>query len=138
MIDLNITLLIQLVNFLVTLVVLNHLLIRPVRDIIRRRKDTVHNLHQHIADFTTKADMALAHYDAALARTREEATLIRKQAKAEAEALERDLLAVAGKDAQACLQEAQAAVRIEANKARDVLRQDIPAMAKAAVEKLLA
>ena len=40
MVDLNITLWIQLANFLVTLVVLNYLLISPIRKIIRiYRKD---------------------------------------------------------------------------------------------------
>ena len=137
-IDLNITLWIQLINFLVTLVVLNYLLIRPVRNIINHRKETVQTFHQHISEFTSKADMALAHYDAALARAREEATLIRKQAKAEAEGVEREMLSLAGKDAQTCLHEAQAAVKAEADKAREALRQDIPAMTKAAMDKLLA
>ena len=41
MVDLNITLWIQLANFLVTLVVLNYLLISPIRKIIRKRKDNV-------------------------------------------------------------------------------------------------
>ena len=40
-VDLNITLWIQLANFLVTLVVLNYLLISPIRKIIRKRKDNV-------------------------------------------------------------------------------------------------
>ena len=44
MVDLNITLWIQLANFLVTLVVLNYLLISPIRKIIRKRKDNVEGL----------------------------------------------------------------------------------------------
>ena len=39
MIDINITAAIQLVNFLVTLAALNYLLIRPVRETIRKRKE---------------------------------------------------------------------------------------------------
>ena len=38
MLDLNITMLFQLANFLITLFVLNLLLIRPIRKIIRDRK----------------------------------------------------------------------------------------------------
>ena len=39
MLDINITLLIQLVNFIVTLVVLDYLLIKPIRGIIKKRRD---------------------------------------------------------------------------------------------------
>ncbi len=38
MLDLNITLVFQLVNFFIALYVLNLLLIRPIREIIRKRK----------------------------------------------------------------------------------------------------
>ena len=44
MIDLNITLLIQLVNFLITLVVLNFLIIRPVRELIKKRNENMTRL----------------------------------------------------------------------------------------------
>lgn len=137
MIDLNVTLWIQLINFLVTLVVLNYLLIRPVRDIIRKRKDTLHDLGQSVDAFTQKAEDALARYELSLGHAREEAAKVRKAAKAEAEALEHDLLAVATKDAQACLQSAQATVRAEAQKAKAALQAGIPAFAKAAVDKFL-
>lgn len=44
MLDLNITMLFQLANFLITLFVLNLLLIRPIRKIIRDRKALMDNL----------------------------------------------------------------------------------------------
>ena len=54
MVDLNITLWIQLANFLVTLVVLNYLLISPIRKIIRKRKDNVEGLIGEIEAFTAE------------------------------------------------------------------------------------
>ena len=43
MLDLNITLVFQLVNFFIALYVLNLLLIRPIREIIRKRKAVMAN-----------------------------------------------------------------------------------------------
>ena len=59
MVDLNITLWIQLANFLVTLVVLNYLLISPIRKIIRKRKDNVEGLIGEIEAFTAEKQQLL-------------------------------------------------------------------------------
>ena len=116
MIDLNITLWFQLVNFLITLVVLNYLLIAPIRKIIRERKQKVEGFSGAIESF---------------------ANLHRKEAKAEAEAEERIILAAAGRDAQASLQATQAAVRAEAEDAHKALQADMKAFTDAALAKIL-
>ena len=66
MVDLNITLWIQLANFLVTLVVLNYLLISPIRKIIRKRKDNVEGLIGEIEAFTAEKQQLLDEYESEL------------------------------------------------------------------------
>lgn len=136
-IDINVTVVIQLVNFLVTLVVLNYLLIRPVRDIIRKRREMMEGLGREIEGFADQAEERLSAYEAELSKARDEAGARRRQAKAEAEAEEKAILAAAGKEAQAAIQARQVAVRTEADTAYAALRENVPAYADAALAKLL-
>ena len=59
MLDLNITLLFQLVNFLVSIVVLNYLLIKPLRKIMRERKAMMAELGSEAEGFEAKAQSSL-------------------------------------------------------------------------------
>ena len=81
MVDLNITLWIQLANFLVTLVVLNYLLISPIRKIIRKRKDNVEGLLGEIEAFVAERQQLLDEYESELRKAREAAAIYRKDGK---------------------------------------------------------
>ena len=133
MIDINITAAIQLVNFLVTLAALNYLLIRPVRETIRKRKELMSGLGREIDGFLEEAQTRLAGYEAALT----DASALRKEARAEAEAEEKAIRARAGREAQASIQAGQASVRAEADAAYAALRKQVPAYADAALARLL-
>ncbi len=135
MIDINITAAIQLVNFLVTLAALNYLLIRPVRETIR--KELMSGLGREIDGFLEEAQTRLAGYEAALTAARNDASALRKEARAEAEAEEKAILARAGREAQASIQAGQASVRAEADAAYAALRKQVPAYADAALARLL-
>ena len=73
MLDLNITLLFQLVNFFIAIFVLNILLIRPIRDIIKKRNGVMDNLAGEADNFESQAAERLASYEAELARARQDA-----------------------------------------------------------------
>ena len=73
MLDLNITMLFQLANFLITLFVLNRLLIRPVRGIIAERKALMANLTGEAESFESKAQSRLDNYEAELTKARQKA-----------------------------------------------------------------
>lgn len=137
MIELNITVWIQLANFLITLVVLNYLLIRPILSIIRARKEKVAGLVSDIDTFADRSRELLADYEVQLAQARAAANARRKEMKAEAETEERALLAEATKEAQAQLRSSQEAVREEAEKARRALQGEMKSFVTAAVAKLV-
>ena len=137
MIDLDITLWFQLANFLITLVVLNYLLIAPIRKIIRERKEMVAGLAGDIDAFAADGQKLLDNYEAELAKARAAANLQRKQAKADAEAESRVLLDAANADAQNRLRETQAAVRADADAAHKTLQAEMKGFADAALAKIL-
>ncbi len=138
MIDLDITLLIQLVNFLITLYVLNLLLIRPVRMIVRQRRDTTAGLVSDVEVFTRQAKEELTHYESELQRVREEAAETRKQARIEAEAAGQTLRETATADAQGTIQAARERMNQDIATARDTLQGEIKTFSQAVVQKLLA
>lgn len=138
MIEINITVLIQLVNFLVALVVINYLLIRPIRNVIRERREAMDGLGHEIDGFSNEAETRLSAYEAALASARDDANTRRKQAKVAAETEEKAILASATKEAQTKMQAQQAAVQAEANAAYAALKEQVPAYADAALARLLA
>ena len=62
MLDLNITLVFQLVNFFIALYVLNLLLIRPIREIIRKRKAVMDDMSGESESYEYQAEQRLSDY----------------------------------------------------------------------------
>ena len=122
MVDLNITLWIQLANFLVTLVVLNYLLISPIRKIIRKRKDNVEGLIGEIEAFTAEKQQLLDEYESELRKAREAAAIYRKDGKVMGELERARIFDAASKDAQSEVRTTQAAVRADAGVTRRALQ----------------
>ena len=59
MLDLNITLVFQLVNFFIALYVLNLLLIRPIREIIRKRKAVMDDMSGESESYEYQAEQRM-------------------------------------------------------------------------------
>lgn len=137
MIELDVTLWFQLANFIITLVVLNFLLIRPVRDVIRQRRDTFSDIEKEIAAFTARAESELEAYEGNLRKAREEAAEVRKSARADADALGKTILSDAARDARESLRSSQASVHADAEQAAQILRAGVEGFARATVDKLL-
>lgn len=138
MIELNITLLIQLGNFLVTLVVLNWLLVRPVREIIRRRKENLQGLEDNVATLVAQADAELLNYEQTLATAREAAAKLRHEARSETAEVERALIDASSRKAQSSLKEARSAIEQASAQARSALHAELPALVDKATARILA
>ena len=137
MIELNITILIQLVNFIVALVVMNYLLISPVRKIIKQRRDLASGMLRDTEQFTSDATSKLHAYEAALANARENAQEQREASKAAALAQEVNILENAHIEAQKFLNDSRTHTRDQINSAMGEMRAKIPFLAEKAVAKLL-
>lgn len=137
MINLDHTLVIQLVNFLITIVVLNYLLIKPVRNQIAARKDLTAGYANEVEKFTAEASAKISNYESALADARAQAALSREALKAEGAATEQKLVQAAQADAQAYLQSSREQVSKDAKAAMDSLLSQVNDFASKAMSKIL-
>lgn len=138
MLDLNITLLFQLVNFFIALYVLNILLIRPIRTIMRERKGKMDGLTGEAEHFEAEAASRLDNYRAQLSQARQEASQNREAGSDAGTAEQQVIVADAQQKAQRILAEAQAAVRAEAEETLVALRANVQGLAGKAATKLVA
>lgn len=138
MINLSVPLIIiQMCNFLVTLVALNYLLIKPIREIIAKRNAKVAGLISETESFTESAENKLKNYDAELVKARSEAAAKREILKAEAAEQEHEILGRASADAQVFIQESKARVASEVESAMKVLKAQVDALSAKAVNRIL-
>lgn len=137
MLDFNITAIIQVVNFFIAVVVLNYLLIRPVRNIIKQRKAKMDDMLASAGAFAGVADEQLAEYQGSLSRARQEAALSRADARARALHEQQTFVAEANKRAQEQLVQAKEALLRETQNARTILITQVEPLAAKAVHKML-
>ena len=138
MIDLDTSIVIQFINFLITLVVLNLLLIRPIREIIRKRAEKMSGLLQGAENFSARAADKLAGYQQSLDEARAAGTETRNSLREQGVAQEKDILEAAGADAAATLAEAKNRAEQEAGEARKSLQAQVGVLARQVADKILA
>ena len=137
MIDIDYTIFIQLVNFLVTIVVLNFLLIKPVRDQISARNSLLLGYANEATSFAEKADAKLSQYEAALAEARALAGQARDALKAEGLAQEQHILSDSHAEAQAFLNASREQIAQESKAAMKTLLSQVDTFAAKAMGKIL-
>ncbi len=129
MLDLNITMLIQMVNFFIALYVLNVLLIRPIRAILQERRAKMDGLVNDAEGFEREAEERLEAYQADLSRARQEGSALRDAARNEGVKKQQEIIGEAGRSAQAELAKAQEAFRAEADATLVELRKQVSGLA---------
>ncbi|MDR3358901.1 MAG: ATP synthase F0 subunit B [Desulfovibrio sp.] len=137
MLDLNITLFIQLVNFFVAVFVLNLLLVRPIREIIKKRKGIIGELSGEADGFEAEASRRLASYEEELMAARQAAALARKEGHAAGVAEQRNIVEKAQEGARGIMDGARRSVRTEAEAALKELRGRTAAVSASLAERLL-
>ena len=130
MLDLNITMLIQMVNFFIALYVLNMLLIKPIRAILQERRDKVDGLVGDAEAFEREATERLEAYQAELSRARHEGAVLRDAARNEGVKKQQEIVSEAGRKAQAELAKAHEAFRAEASATLAELKQQVSGLAE--------
>ena len=137
MIDIDITFFIQFVNFLITLVVLNLILIRPIRDTIRRRSERMAGQIGDIESFTRSADAKMTEYGAALDAARRQGVEAKNALRDQGFAQEKIISETAGKEASDILRVARDAVAGQVKTAKTALKAEIEKLAQQAAAKIL-
>lgn len=137
MLDLNITLIFQFINFLIALFFLNWLLIRPIREIIKKRNDLMDGMAGEADKFHAEAVARLKAYEEELARARQQAGLAREEGKNAGIAEMEKIVGAAQQSAKQLLEENRATLRHQADAALAELRDGIDGFTTRLGQKLM-
>lgn len=137
MIELNLTFFIQLINFLLLLGVLNFLVYRPIREIVRKRGEKIAGDLSEIEGFNNQAEQKVEDYQAALDQARREGDRVRNELKQEGTQEEKNLLAQAADQGAADLEAARKDIASESDRARQDLTRQVDDYARKVADKVL-
>ncbi len=137
MIELNLTLLVQVVNFLIGLAIINYFFVRPVRAVIARRRSQNGASLAEAEGLEKTAEEKLNGYSARIDSAHAEAAAIRNRIRTSAEQQVRDQIAEASAQARSIHSEATERIRREFVQARDELDAKADEFAQMALNKML-
>lgn len=137
MLDLNITLVFQLVNFFIAIFVLNILLIRPIREIIKKRNGVMDDLAGEADNFESQAAERLANYEAELARARQDAGLTREEGRNAGLTEQQGIVGTAQKSARDILADTRRSLRGQAEATLSELRNQVSDFSARLADRLI-
>lgn len=137
MIELDGTLVLQFVNFMILMVVLNALLFKPLRAALKARKETIEGSKAKVQDIDEQVQAQIARYDAQLQEARQQGGQERAALRKTGQEEEVRILGEANRCAAERLQTITAQIQDEANSARMALRGETEALAKEIAGKVL-
>ncbi len=137
MVDLNYTLLIQLANFIILIIVLNALLLKPVMRHLSERDGKIAKSHEEAKENAERAEAMLEDFEAEMAATRVKAKQAYSALQQEGLAEQRTRLADAKAKAQKMIEKAQAEIDGDAKRARDILGREMEKLPSVIASKLL-
>ena len=137
LIDIDLTVVVQFVLFLVLFLIANRWLFQPYLRLRERRTAGIEGARAEAERMTAQADAKLAEYEKQLARARDRANEEGRKVKLEAAARVAKLTDEARASAQKEIDSAQAAMRRETEAARGQLMPQADAIARAIASRLL-
>ncbi|KAF5077426.1 MULTISPECIES: ATP synthase F0 subunit B [Desulfovibrio] len=137
MLDLNVTLLFQLANFFIAIYVLNILLIRPIREIIKKRNGVMDDMAEEAGSFEYQAGERLTNYEAELARARQDAGSNREAGRAAGVAEQQKLVGEAQQSARDILAETRASLQAQAAETLAALRKQVGEFSTRLADRLI-
>ena len=137
MINPDITLLIQMINFLILLFVLNKILFRPIRNIIKERNQIVDDFNSDITSLTNQAQESGEQFEEKILEARKKGMERVQSMKAEGEEAEAQLISATSEEVRGKVEEARKQVATDIQAARDKLLEQVQAFSVAMTEKIL-
>ncbi len=136
-IDINSSLLFQIANFLILLVVLNYLLYKPIRGILRQRAAKIAQLTSEITTSLEGAKSRQEEMDAHRRGALAQGAQLRQELLAEGRVRERELVAAAAAEGEARLSQVRAEAAAEVRRAREELKGQVRAFGEEMARKVL-
>lgn len=137
MIDLNSTLLIQMINFLILIFVLNIILYKPIMKVIDARKKRVEESKETVGSFDDLIEQKVADYEETLRQARVDAMNQREEIKNEGVEAGKKILADTRDEVTAMIQDFKAKIAAEKEQARRTLQERTQEIAREISEKVL-
>lgn len=136
-IDLDGTIVFQLITFVAVFFVLRSLVFQPMLALFDARDKAIDGAKSAAKALETDADAALREFEAKVKDAKVEAAAERDRLRADGKLLERDLIAKARVDADKTLADATKSMNDEAEAVRAHMKTSVPALAGDIAEKLL-
>ncbi len=137
-ISLDITFFIQLINFFISLLIINSLIIKPIRGVIARRKSIIDADNKDTENFTQRMNTYNLQYEERLQAVRAQMAKERDEYKKSAEDVSRSVLGKASDEARAIRQESTQKIQSESQQALQTLQANVSAYSREALTKILA
>jgi len=137
MVDINISLLIQLANFLVLLVVLHVILFKPIRSIMLERQQTISGSFTDAKTAQEKAQSLLEQYNVSLAEAKQKAAAAYGVLYQQGLDAQRDMISAERGRASDQLDKARGEIAAAATAARADLKRETELLAKEISAKML-
>ncbi len=137
MIDINVSLLIQLVNFIVLLVILNFILFKPIRQIMQEREQGISSAFGDAKIAQERLQSLLEQYNASLAEAKQKSMTAYNTIYQQGLDAQRDMIATERARAGEALDKARAEIAAASAAARADLRTEAERLSQEITSKLL-
>ncbi len=137
MVDLNYTVWIQMVNFLLLIVILNFLLYKPVLKIIEKRNEKIERSREKVRSLDETIERKMAEYEEKIRQARAEAVLQREAVKEAGTEQGREIIGTVREEISRKLEDFKGQLQKETDEARVSLREQARTIAAEISEKVL-
>lgn len=137
MINLDKTLILQMINFLIFLWILNKLIYKPILDVLDRRKNRIRQFERTVQDLETQASQQWDAYQKDLQEARRQANLERERIVGRGLEAQRKLLEEVKDEAMRLAEKTRKGIDNEVAKARELLKSQAESIAVEMAEKIL-
>ncbi len=137
MIDLNLTLIIQLIIVLSLLVILSRIVFKPFLGILQERKDRVEGAEERARDLQHRSEELMEHYRESIAAAHAQGATIREKIRKESLAKEMEILQKAMEEANRLIQEIKMRITGEMETARAGLHSQAQNLSREIAERIL-
>ncbi len=137
MIDINITLLYELISFIILLIALNFILFKPIRQIMREREQGISSALEDAKAAQDRVQSLLERYSASLAEAKQKAAGTYNTMYQQGLDAQRDTISAERAKAGEMLDKARAEIATAANAARTDLKKEAERLSQEIASKLL-
>ncbi len=137
MVNINLSVIIQIINFLVLIFIMNLVCYKPIRGILKKRRETIEGLESAIEAAIKQAEETNRAFADGIREARAKGQKEKEALIQAASAEESKIIARINEQARAELEEVKKKVSQDAEKVRQALQKEVDAFAEAISQKIL-